>query len=297
MQKDIDNYLNYLIYERNYQELTTVKSYEIDLNQFQTFLKKNQINYKKLTRDHIRKYLRYLDEEKYQKTSIARHLSTLRSFYNYLVSQNIVSANIFKTISSPKKDHKLPNFLQYSELEKMLSVYKDDTALDIRNHLIIETLYDTGIRVSELENIKMEDIDLNKKEIRILGKGRKERIVYFGDYELDALNTYIHKSRIELLKGKTSKYLFINHLGNKLTDRGVRLIVDKTISLACIKHKISPHTLRHTFATHLLNEGADLKSVQELLGHSSLSTTQIYTHVSNERLRSVYLKSHPRCKK
>lgn len=297
MQKLIEDFLEYLVYERNYQELTTVRSYEADLEQFQLFIKANNLNYKTLKKDDIRQYLKYLDDINYKKSSISRHLSTLRSFYSYLVNNNIVKNNIFKTISSPKKDKKLPNYLQYNELEKLLDACDMTSSLGIRNRLIIETLYDTGLRVSELVNIKLEDIDIKNKEIRVIGKGQKERIVYFGEYEIEILTKYLEDARKELLNGKQSKYLFINHLGNKLTDRGVRLIIDKTISKACLKHKISPHSLRHTFATHLLNEGADLKSVQELLGHSSLSTTQIYTHVSNERLRSVYLKSHPRCKK
>ena len=176
----------------------------------------------------------------------------------------------------------------------MLSVCDLKEPLHIRNRLIIETLYDTGIRVSELVNIKLNDLNIATKEIRVLGKGSKERIVYFGDYEIDILNLYLNQARPKLLKNKSNDYLLLNHLGDRLTDRGVRLIIDDVIKKASLKHKVSPHTLRHTFATHLLNEGADLKSVQELLGHSSLSTTQIYTHVSNERLRSVYLKSHPR---
>lgn len=296
MQKDVNNFIEYLITERNYPQDTTVKNYRIDLLQFQEFLNNNNLNYKNLTKDDIRLYLKYLDNLNYKNTSVSRHLSSIRSFYSYLVNQGIIKNNIFKNISSPKKEKKLPNFLQYSEIEKMLNTCDINTPLGVRNRLIIETLYDTGIRVSELTNIKIEDINLSKKEIKILGKGNKERIVYFGDYEIELLNKYLLFDRQEILKDKDNNYLFLNHLGNKLTDRGVRLIIDKTIETACLKHKISPHTLRHTFATHLLNEGADLKSVQELLGHSSLSTTQIYTHVSNERLRNVYLKAHPRSK-
>ncbi len=294
MKEQINNFLIYLKSNRQYQEETTIKNYEIDLNQFHNFLETNNLNYLKLTKDNIRSYLKYLDDLKYKNSSISRHLSALRSFYAYLVNQNIIKNNIFKTISSPKKEKKLPSFLQYSELESMLNVWNEENPLEIRNRLIIETLYDTGLRVSELVNIKLNDFDFSKREIRILGKGRKERIVYFGEYEIDSLNKYLKESRPFLLKNKQNNYLFLNHLGNKLTDRGVRLIIDNTIKKASLKHKISPHTLRHTFATHLLNEGADLKSVQELLGHASLSTTQIYTHVSNERLKSVYLHAHPR---
>ncbi len=296
MKKDIANFLNYLSLERNYQENTTVKNYEVDLLQFADFLQSHNLNYLRLSKDDIRLYLKYLDTLHYKNSSISRHLSALRSFYAYLVNQGIIKTNIFKMISSPKKEKKLPSFLQYSEIEKMLDVCDKEDVLSIRNRLIVETLYDTGIRVSELVNIKINDIDKNHKEIKVLGKGNKQRIVYFGDYEIESLERYLTLSRPKLLKNKTNNYLFLNHLGNKLTDRGVRLIIENIIKEASIKHKISPHTLRHTFATHLLNEGADLKSVQELLGHASLSTTQIYTHVSNERLRSVYLSAHPRSK-
>ena len=296
MKNQISSFLIYLKAEKNYAQDTTIKNYEIDLEQFANFLKANHLNYLKLTKEDIRSYLKYLDGLEYKNSSIARHLSALRSFYAYLVNNGVLKTNIFKTISSPKKEKKLPNFLQYSEFEDMLNVWDVNIPLEHRNRLIIETLYNTGARVSELVNIKLNDIDLNKHEIRVLGKGSKERIVYFGDYEEDILGSYLKTSRPKLLKDKHNNYLFLNHLGNKLTDRGVRLIIDKTLDKASLKHKVSPHTLRHTFATHLLNEGADLKSVQELLGHASLSTTQIYTHVSNERLRSVYLSAHPRIK-
>lgn len=294
MDKYITLFLNYLVNERNYPNDTTAKNYELDLLNYQDFLKENNLNYLKITKDDIRSYLKYLDKLKYKNSSISRHLSSLRTFYGFLVNEGVIESNIFKSISSPKKKKQLPNFLQYDEVEKMLSVCDLKEPLHIRNRLIIETLYDTGIRVSELVNIKLNDLNIATKEIRVLGKGSKERIVYFGDYEIDILNLYLNQARPKLLKNKSNDYLLLNHLGDRLTDRGVRLIIDDVIKKASLKHKVSPHTLRHTFATHLLNEGADLKSVQELLGHSSLSTTQIYTHVSNERLRSVYLKSHPR---
>ena len=157
-------------------------------------------------------------------------------------------------------------------------------------------LYNTGLRVSELSNIKINDMNLKEKSIKVLGKGSKERIVYFGDYASIFLDDYLNNERKYLLKNKKCDYLFINNKASKLNSRGIELIVNKMVKEAAIKHKISPHSLRHTFATHLLNEGADLRSVQELLGHASLSTTQIYTHISNERLRSVYLHTHPRSK-
>ena len=169
----------------------------------------------------------------------------------------------------------------------------DDNPLGLRNRLILELLLATGMRVSEISNLKLNDINFEEGEIKVLGKGNKERIVYFGAYSKDALNNYINKSRNVLLNNKQSDYLFINHNGGKLTDRGIRLIIDNIVKKACIKSKVSPHTFRHTFASLMLNEGCDIKSVQELLGHASLSTTGIYTHLTNEEVRREYLKAHP----
>ena len=188
----------------------------------------------------------------------------------------------------------MPIFLSYEEFIELLNKIKEDNELSVRNNLILEMLYATGLRVSELTNIKLDDININDKSIRIMGKGNKERIVYFGDYAKDILNDYLNNNRNELLRGKTSKYLFINKNGDRLTFRGVEYLIDEISRTSSIKYKISPHVLRHTFATHLLQEGADLRSVQTLLGHSSLATTQIYTHITSEYLREVYNKTMPR---
>ena len=202
--------------------------------------------------------------------------------------------NPFKQIRNPKKDKKIPNFLQYDELENIINSIPLDNALDVRNRLIIELLYATGLRVSELTSLEVNQINYSGREIKVVGKGNKERIVYFGEYCEEILKLYLRKHRNELLNGKRNDYLLLNKDGDPLSSRGVELIINKIIKELALKHNVSPHTLRHTFATDLLNNGADLKSVQELLGHSSLSTTQIYTHITNERLRSVYLKSFPR---
>lgn len=207
-----------------------------------------------------------------------------------------MKSNPTQLVSYPKKAFRLPKFVEYKELEELFNTPDINTSLGIRNLLILELLYASGMRVSELVNVKLCDIDMNRKEIRVLGKGSVERIAYFGEYAQDALKSYLDYARDELLNGKTSDYLLINKNGTKLTDRGVRLIIDNLLKKASIKTKISPHTLRHTFATHLLNEGADLKIVQELLGHKNLQTTEVYTHISNERLRSIYYKTHPRGK-
>lgn len=295
MEKLLKDYLAYLEYERKYS-LKTIESSKNDIELFFIYCKENILNYKNLKIDDARGYLKYLDKLNYKNTSISRMLSSLRGFYRYLMIKKEVSVNYFKLLSNPKKEKKVPNYLQYDEFEKIIRSIPCDTALGKRNYLFIELLYATGIRVSELVNIKIKDITKNEKSIRIIGKGNKERIVYYGEYAARALEDYLNNARNELLKNKSSDYLLVNYLGNKLTTAGIRDILEKIVEAASLKHKMSPHTLRHTFATHLLSEGADLRAVQELLGHESLSTTQIYTHVGLDRLRNEYLKAHPRAK-
>lgn len=295
MIDDIKKYVIYLKNERNYSKLT-VKNYAEDLEKFNKYLDDIHLNYLKLSKDDIRNYLKYLDTLKLKNTTISRILSSLRSFYSYLVIQNKIVVNPFKLIRNPKKENKLPIFLSYDEFIDLLNKIKDDNELSVRNKLILEMLYATGLRVSELTSIKVDDINIVDKSIRIMGKGSKERIVYYGEYASKILEEYLNNNRNELLKGKTSKYLFINKNGDRLTFRGVEYLIDEISKVSSIKYKISPHVLRHTFATHLLQEGADLRSVQELLGHSSLSTTQIYTHITSEYLREVYNKTMPRQK-
>lgn len=299
MEKELTNHINkfikYLSNERKYPT-NTVSSYTNDLNTYYSYIILKQINYLTINKEQIREYLKYLDQLKYSKSTISRHLSALRNFYTFLLNIKAITSNPYKSIRNPKKDKKLPNFLQIEELEQIFDSIETNTALGIRNRLIIELLYATGIRVSELTELKLKQIDLSNKEIRIFGKGSKERIVFFGDYAKKYLNKYLNESRDELLQGNKSDYLLINYQGGNLTRRGVEQIVDDIVKKAALKHQISPHVLRHTFATDMLNNGADLKSVQELLGHESLSTTQIYTHITNERLRSVYLAAFPRQK-
>ena len=289
----LDHFIKYLSNEKRYPE-TTITSYSNDLDNYYSYIILKKINYKTINKDEIRSYLKYLDELNYSKSTISRILSALRHFYNYLIKEDIIESNIFKTIRNPKKDKKLPNFLQSDELIKIFDSIDITTDLGLRNRLIFELLYATGLRVSELHNLKIKDIDFNNNEIKVLGKGNKERITFFGEYAAKYLDDYLNTSRKNLLKGKTTDYLLINNNGEHLSIRGIQDIVNKEVEHAALKHHISPHVLRHTFATDLLNNGADLKSVQELLGHESLSTTQIYTHITNERLRSVYLKTFPR---
>lgn len=296
MNNEIGKFLKYLKEEKRYP-MTTIQSYERDLDNYKLFLDEFKIDYLKVNKDDVRKYLKILDERKVKNSTVSRYLSALRHFYAYLLLNGKVNNNVFKLIKNPKKEKKLPNFLQGNELEDIFMAIDVETNLGLRNRLIMELLYATGVRLSELDNIKVSDINLSDKEIRVLGKGSKERIVYFGEYALFFLEKYLKGAREELLNGKENEYLLLNNRGEHLTSRGIEQIVDKVVMEAAIKHNVSPHVLRHTFATDLLNNGADLKSVQELLGHSSLSTTQIYTHITNERLRSVYLKSFPRQEK
>ena len=244
----------------------------------------------------VKEYLEYLYSKGLNRNSISRKLSAIRSFYNYLLKENIVKINHFKEISNPKKAKTLPKYAKDNDLEKMFNSFDKEKPLDQRNSLILEMLYATGVRVNELVNIKINDIDKYNHSIKILGKGSKERIVFYGSFCEDALNLYLEDGRNKLLNRKDTAYLFINKNGSKLSDRYVREIINKVVRKCEIDYHISPHTLRHTFATDMLNAGADLMSVKELLGHSTLNTTSIYTHVSNEQIKKIYNFAHPRAK-
>ena len=294
MKQDYEKFLEYLHHELNYSE-ETIKTYQNELLKYHEYLTNNHLNYLTINKDNIRKYLKYLDKLQYKNRSIATNLSCLRSFYRYLVTKEKLTKNIFLSIRNPKLEKKLPNYLTEIDMENIFQFpnqkdYKK-TIYTTRNLLIIELLYDTGCRVSELVNIKLNDINFTEKSIKVLGKGSKERIVFYGDYTKSTLKDYLIDREIILNKQK-SDYLFVSKESLSLTTRRIAQIITKIINDIALQNNVTPHTLRHTFATHLLNNGADLRSVQTLLGHSSLSTTQIYTHVSNERLRKVYLAAH-----
>ena len=295
MNKKIEKYQDYFTYEKKYSE-NTIENYERDLTRFSKYIKENKKNYSNMDYGDVTDYLIYLKTIKLKSTSVNRNLSSVRSFYSYLVKTAYLKYSPFKLISGPKKEKKLPNYLQYNEFEDLVSAC-DETSLGLRNRMILELLFATGIRVSEAVNIKLSDIDFKNCEIKICGKGKKTRIVYFNRVCQKIMSEYVLNARKELVKDKKCEYLLVNHLGNKITRRGIADILDKLILKSSIKHKISPHTLRHTFATLMLNEGMDIREVEELLGHANLSTTSIYTHVSNEEMRRVYLKSHPRAHK
>ncbi len=287
----VDMFLEYLKEEKNYSD-NTIISYKNDLLEYVNYF--NKLDILNIKYNDIKDYLMYLYNKKYSNNSVSRKISCIKSFYNYLKLKNLIKTSPVYNIKYPKKDLKLPKFLYYNEIEELFNIPDTTTPYGQRDSLILELLYATGVRVSELVNIKLSDI--LEDEIKVFGKGRKERIVYYGEYASSIMDIYLKDGRKKLLKDKTSDYLFINNKSEVLTDRGVRYIIDKLIKETSIKTKISPHSLRHSFATHLLNEGADLKVVQDLLGHKNLSTTSIYTHVSNEHLREVFYKSHPRSK-
>ncbi len=286
-----EKFLDYLQNIKKYSD-NTIINYEIDIDRYINYLKLNKIDIFKIEYKNVLDYISYL-KKNHKSTSINRSISSIRTYYNYLIKNNYTNSNPFKIINGMKKEKKLPEYFKYNEYVELVNSIDINTNLGIRNKCIFEVLLCTGCRCNELVNIKLDDINLKEKEIKVLGKGNKERIVYLGSYAIESIEKYL-SIRNEILGKKDNNYLFINHLGNKLTTRGIRDIIDKILLKSSNNMKITPHTFRHSFATMLLNEGCDLKSVQELLGHVSLSTTSIYTHVSNEELKRVYLHTNPR---
>lgn len=291
IEEAIKYFLEYIIKELNYSEKTR-NNYERDLIIYKDFLDIKKYSYLTIKKNDIMEYLKYLDSFKYSNKTISRNLSSLRSFYSYLVDIKEIDNNVFKRIKNPKVEKKLPNYLSHDEIDKIIDLLDEKTKEEIRDKCIFELLYSTGLRVSELSDLQLKDIDFKEKSIRVFGKGSKERIVYYGEFASELLNKYMYVRNEFLINGNV-EYLFINKIGSKLSRQSIEGIINRITKKTLVKHKITPHTLRHTYATHLLDEGADLRSVQELLGHENLDTTEIYTHVSNERLRNEYFKYHP----
>ncbi len=321
----IEQFLHYLKFEKRFSE-HTAKCYGADLAQFAEFLfaasegvpsdplslshqgggaatavatrVEQEIDQRLLTVDpnDARAYLAHLNEKGYSKATIARKLATLRSFYKFLVKTNRCSANPLSAIRTPKQDKKLPRFLEYEEIKRLLEAPSTESWLGARDRAILETLYSTGIRVSELVGLNMDDIDFLSEVIHIRGKGKKERIAPISSSALQAIQHYMEfrNKRAQSNSHFDAKVLFVNKHGQRLSTRSVRRKMDKYLKAAGLDSAISPHTLRHSFATHMLNNGADLRSVQELLGHQSLSTTQVYTHLTTRKLKEVYESAHPR---
>ncbi len=301
LKKYIELYAFFLKNEKNYSNYTIV-SYRNDLIQFFNYLKlyrilkDDKIEY--VDRSVMRKYIVYLKKSDYSARSISRKISTVRSFFKFCLREGIIKVNPTINLITPKIDKKLPYFLYLQEVNKLIETPLKNTIFGIRDRAILELLYGTGIRVGELVNLNICNIDLYEKTIIVFGKGSKERILPLGNPSIRAIQEYLTSRNLFEKKIFVNKNdleaLFLNRLGGRLTTRSIRRIIIKYMKMAGLNKKISPHVLRHSFATHLLGGGADLRSVQELLGHKSLSTTQIYTHITKERLKTIYKKSHPR---
>jgi integrase/recombinase XerC len=324
----VAEFLSYLSYERRFSEYTA-KCYGADLRQFSEFLSWHSTGRADMHTDSptestaasstatavatetvakvdqlllavdvnsVRAYLGLLNESKYSKSTIARKLATLRSFYKFLVKRGRVASNPVTAVRTPRQEKKLPRFMEYEEVKRLLETPSVDNWLGARDRAILETLYSTGVRVSELVGLNMDDIDFLSEVVHIRGKGKKERVMPIGSSALQVIQHYMEfrNKRAQNNNNFDSKVLFVNKHGGRLSTRSVRRKMDKYLKMAGLDPAISPHTLRHSFATHMLNNGADLRSVQELLGHQSLSTTQVYTHLTTKGLKEVYDKAHPR---
>lgn len=290
------DYEYYLSKERRLSK-NTIDAYLKDVNQYIIFLDKyHKISKSKLIeKKHLENYLKTL-RKKYSDSTYARKLTALKSFYQFMETENEISFDYSKDIEAPKQVKTLPKVLSIEEVTLLFDHIDLSTNLGIRNMALLELIYGSGLRVSELLDIKLSDIHLNDAYIRVIGKGNKERIVPISQMAVKALKNYLLKSREELLKGKVDLHLFINNAGNKLSRQGFFKVLKVLSNEAGIDNDISPHTLRHSFATHLLENGMDLRTLQILLGHEDISTTQIYTHINNKRLKDVYVDTHPRAK-
>lgn len=304
MQQYLDRFFDHLKYERNVSA-HTLRNYMSDLEQFRDYLappdangKRRDIDIHDIDHIRIRGYLSKLYQEKRRKTSIARKLATLRTFFKFLCREQVLELNPARLVASPRLEKKLPKVLPIDDVIRFIETPEQDTVLGKRDRAILELLYATGVRVAELTGLDLVDVDFRNESIRVFGKGRKERIVPFGSKAKQALQTYL-SVRGELLAEASEELrdplaFFLNYQGTRITTRSVGRMIDKYLKECAMANDISPHSLRHSFATHLLSAGADLRAIQELLGHARLSTTQIYTHVSVEKLMEVYDKSHPR---
>lgn len=287
MEKYIEKFIRYLEIEKNYS-LHTILNYKLDLEDFYKFL--GGLELEKVDYLLLRKYLAVLKEKNLGARSIGRRLSALRSFFKFLTRDGYLKTNPILMLSSPKLEKHLPSFLTEEEVAKLIeSAFgkseKDERGL--RDRAVLETFYSTGMRISEVAGLSTQDIDFISGTLKVFGKGKKERIVPIGEAAIASIRRYLEKRK------KQNEALFLNKNGTRISTRGMRDIFEKYVHLSGIRHGVSPHTLRHSFATHLLNRGADLRTVQELLGHVNLSTTQIYTHLTTERLKSIYDKAHP----
>ena len=295
MKQDIENFISHIIYEKRLSKNTS-SSYKNDLEKYRLYLEeKNIFDTKDISKSNIENYLETLKKENTQITSIARKLTTIKAFHNYLFQKQIINVDVAETIERPKLRKKLPNVLTIDEVDRLLNI-ECKTKFDYRNKSMLELMYGTGLRISELLDLKLTDFDLENCIIRCYGKGSKERIVPIGEYTMESLVAYL-EIRHTLLRKKNCEYLFLNNLGGRLSRFSFFKILKKMLIEKKIYKDVSPHSLRHSFATHMLEYGADLRSIQELLGHSDIATTKIYTHISNNKIRKEYEEFHPRSQK
>ncbi len=291
MSTRVEEFLDFLKTEKGASEHTT-KNYGIDLREFMKFLADRDLA--ALTYLDIRSFLAFLKTREYSKSTISRKLACLRSFFKYLVRENILSQNPAAGIATPKKEKRLPSFMNPDEITKLLEAPAKNCWEEKRDKAILEMLYSSGLRVSELAGLNHDDLDFFGALVRVRGKGKKERIVPVGQMAMNALRAYLDMKAPKEIPNAIKRPLFISRIASRLTDRSVRRMILKYVKRTGLSGEISPHTFRHSFATHMLDRGADLRSVQELLGHANLSTTQIYTHVTTQRLKDAYATAHPR---
>ena len=292
MNPAIDAFLSDLQVRRGASS-NTVDNYRLDLSHFAEWLENGGVRaWTDVNRTIVRRWIAWMHGEGYAPASIARKLSAVRSLYRYLVREKQIDESPMLLVPAPKGRRMLPTVLTIEEIERLLEAPDGTSAPGIRDRCLFEVLYATGLRVSELLSLRLEQIDWSRRSIQVMGKGSKERIVLIGDVALDALERYVHEARPQLERAGPQEALFLSHLGTALSVRGFHAVLQKHLAGAGITRKVTPHTVRHSFATHLLEGGADLRTVQELLGHASVSTTQVYTHVSEGYLRDVYARAH-----
>ena len=285
---NLRSFLNYLLVDKGLSN-NTVKAYEADISSFLQWLDNEDLKYKNLQEDHINQYISFLFQKKMRSSSVNRKISSIKSFYIFLVKRNFVKNSPLNDSVTPKQEKYLPESMSEAEVDKLLNSPDVANKIENRDKAMIEMLYATGMRISELVNLKITDVDMKRSVVKVFGKGSKERLVPFGETALDSLRSYLNER-----EQSSSKEIFLSNRGKKMTRVAFWQRVKIYLIRENLKNSISPHTLRHAFATHLLNRGADLRSVQLLLGHSDLSTTQIYTHIAKQRLSDVLKKHHPR---
>lgn len=299
MNREIGEFLNYLTFEKNVST-NTIEAYRDDLESFTRFLagyfdsSRDSLDLKRVDHLAVRAYLGHLVNRKLRRTSMARHLSALRSFFRFLLREGMVTSNPARAVATPRREKHLPGVMQVPDVTTLLEQPDTDTTLGLRDRAWLELMYASGLRISELVGVDIDDLEIRARLVKVRGKGGKERIVPFGTKAAESLKHYLGV-RSELLESDTEEQpLFLNHRGSRITTRSIRRLFDRYVRRAALAKGMSPHTLRHSFATHLLNAGADLRAIQELLGHASLSTTQKYTHLEDSKLIEVYRKAHPR---